>query len=269
KREMFKIMEWSDVSFFEWCDELLIEASKLRKVCKVVCRLHSYEAYTNLPNRVNWKNVDDLIFVAPHVKEITKLKLPWLEDMVKTHIIYNGVDLDRYKFKEGKGGFDLAYVGHIRYVKNPSLLLQCIKILVDADSNYRLHLACEFIDLETLLYFEHMTDQMGLRDNIVIYSWTDKIEEWLEDKNYVLSTSIRESFGYNIAEAMAMGIKPLIHNWPGAKNLYPKKYLFNTIDKFKNMVINGEYNSREYREHIEKNYSLEVQLRKIEDVILS
>ena len=46
-------MDWADVTWFEWCDKILVHASqKLRKTSRVVCRLHSYEALSNLPMQV-------------------------------------------------------------------------------------------------------------------------------------------------------------------------------------------------------------------------
>ena len=41
------------------------------------------------------------------------------------------------------------------------------------------------------------------------------------DANYLLSASIWETLGYTIAEAMALGIKPLIHDTPGAAENWP------------------------------------------------
>ena len=46
-------MDWVDVTWFEWCDQILIQANqKLRKTSKAVCRLHRGEAFTNMPEEV-------------------------------------------------------------------------------------------------------------------------------------------------------------------------------------------------------------------------
>ena len=44
-------MEWSDICWFEWCDNLIIYASKLpiAQNRKIICRLHSYEAFAGYP----------------------------------------------------------------------------------------------------------------------------------------------------------------------------------------------------------------------------
>ncbi|HAV42859.1 TPA: hypothetical protein DCX15_02440 [bacterium] len=267
-KDLYELMIWSDLSWFEWCDELAIYGSRLSKRCKVVIRLHYSEVYSNMPDQVNWENVDDLIFVAEHVREVLKKKIFDLENRVKTHIIHNGINLERFNFKERKNGHHLAYVGYLNHKKNPSLLLQCIKCLVDVDPNYKLHIAGFHEQTRYQLYFENLVRDMGIGDNVKLYGWVDKVSDWLEDKDYILSTSIGEGCPVGIMEAMARGIKPLIHNWPGARDLYPDRYIFNTISEFKNMVLNGNYNSTEYREYIEDNYSLEKQLREIDKILL-
>ncbi len=72
---------------------------------------------------------------------------------------------------------------------------------------------------------------MKLENNFILHGWINEVDKFLEDKDYTLSTSIHESFGYNIAEAMARGIKPIIHNFDGAKSLWPSELIYNTIDE--------------------------------------
>ena len=77
------MMEWSDFSWFEWCDRLVIEASRMPKVCNIVCRLHRYEAFTGMPSHVDWSNVDTLILVANHMKDALKMQIPDIEEQVE------------------------------------------------------------------------------------------------------------------------------------------------------------------------------------------
>ena len=151
---MQDLMKWSDLSWFEWCDRLVIEASRLPKVCPMICRLHSYEVFTDIPGQVDWVKIDDLIFVAPHIRDMALSKIPDLEQNVRTHIIHNGVDLDTYGFSERRQGFNIAYVGYIHHRKNPSLLLQCLRHLVDFDDRYTLHIAGEHQEMRSKLYFD-------------------------------------------------------------------------------------------------------------------
>ena len=53
--EMADLMGWGDIAWFEWCDQTLIRASRMEKTCRIVCRLHSFEAFTDWPAQVAWK----------------------------------------------------------------------------------------------------------------------------------------------------------------------------------------------------------------------
>lgn len=265
--EMQSMLRWSDISWFEWCDELVLQASRLPKVCRMLCRLHSYEAFSEKPGQVDWNNIDDLIFVASHIRDIALTRFSSLARNVQTHVIPNGLNMDKFSFSKRRKGFNIAYAGYINHKKNPSLLLQCMRYLADIDDRYILHIAGEHQELRFKLYFEHMVKAMELESHVRLYGWVDDIAGWLGDKQYIVSTSLLESFGYGIAEGMACGLKPLIHNFIGAKELYPEKYCFNSIKEFGAMVLASDYDSGEYRRYIEDRYSLTGQLSKIESLI--
>ena len=54
---------------------------------------------------------------------------------------------------------------------------------------------------------------------------------WYADKGVLLSTSMYESFGLNIGEAMAVGAFPVVHDFPGADGLWPEECLFASIEQ--------------------------------------
>lgn len=262
-------MEWADISWFEWCDELVIYGSRQRPPGskKIICRLHSYEAFTSYPPLVKWDNVDYTIFVAEHIRA-TVLKETSI-DIKKTAVIPNGVNLSKYNYKERERGFNIAFVGYINYKKGPMLLLQTIKSIVDRDNRYKLYIAGEFQDLRYIQYFRQMLDEMDLGDNVFYQGWQEDLDKWLEDKQYVLCTSVLESQGMGIMQAMSKGIKPVIHNFVGAKDIYDKKYLWNTIDEAADMILSSNYNSEEYRKFIENNYEHGDKIEKIDNLILN
>ncbi|URZ07870.1 methyltransferase domain-containing protein [Clostridium felsineum] len=264
-----KWMQWADISFFEWCDELVIYASKLKMAekKKIVCRLHRYEVFTDYPKMVNWDNVDRLIIVTEHLEKLLKIQVPDIDERVHIVTVNNGVNLSKYKFKERKKGFNIAYVGYIHARKNPVLLLQIMKVLVEKDRRYKLYVAGKFQDGLIELYWKDQINKMQLQDNVIFHGWQNDIGAFFEDKNYLLSTSIHESFGFGIAEAMARGIKPIIHNFLFADEIWDKKFMFCTLNEAVEMICEGEYNSKEYRAFIEVNYSLEDEIIKIKKVL--
>lgn len=247
-------MEWADICWFEWCDDLICYGSRketgLRK--KIICRLHSYEAFTDYPSMVKWDAVDKIIFVGKHIRDffVDASKI----DKEKTVVIPNGVDMEKYTFKDRGPGFNIAYVGYINYKKGPMLLLHTFKEIYGKDNRYKLYIAGEFQDTRDILYFSQMIRELKLESNIFFEGWQNNLNEWLEDKNYILCTSILESQNMSVMQAMAKGIKPLIHNFVGARTIYQDSLIFNTIQEAV-ILLDGKYDSQEYRRYIEKSYS--------------
>lgn len=260
-------MEWANVCWFEWCDELLIYGSKLAiaKDKKIICRLHSYEAFTNYPSQVNWSCVDRLIFVAEDIRKYVIENFKVNKEI--TVVIPNGIDMDKWSFKQRSLGFKVAYVGYINYKKGPMLLLHAAKAIYDQDNRYKFYIAGQFQDPRYSLYFKQMVQEFGLENNFFFEGWQEDIDKWLEGKNYILCTSVLESQNMSVMQAMAKGIKPIIHNFTGAKGIYEKKYLWNTISEAVCMVTNESYDSEEYRNFIANNYSLEKQFEEISRMV--
>lgn len=271
--DLLKIQEaldWADVVWFEWCDQILVEASQLLdKTAAVVCRLHSYEVFSDLPQRVNWDFVDRLVFVAPHMQRLFEQYFPRAARRVEKVVIPNGVDVSRFTFKERKPGFNLAYVGYINHKKNPSLLLQCIHRLVQEDRRYRLYVAGIHQERRFEVYWNHMIQILGMQDHVIMEGWVDDIDAWLEDKNFLISTSVHEGCPYNVLEAAACGIKPVVHHFHGAEKLFPETWLFRNVEEFVNIVQSPDYDSRAYRNWIIDHFDQTDQIDAIDRLIAS
>lgn len=177
-------MKRADIVWFEWCDELIIYGSQLElaKNKKIICRLHSYEAFTNYINQVFWHNVNKVIFVAEHIRDYVVNKISTLS-LNDTIIISNGINLDEFSYTERNPGFNIAFVGSINFKKGPMLLLHTFKLLYDYDNRYKLYLAGRFGGIRYKLYFYHMIMELGLEDNVFLEGWQDNIDDWLENKN--------------------------------------------------------------------------------------
>lgn len=267
-RQIDNGMKWADICWFEWCDNLTIYGSKLPLAHEktLICRLHSYEAFTSYPYQVRWDVIDQVIFDGKHMEEYIVKQVKSL-DKTKTVTIPNGVDLERYTYREREKGFHIAYVGFINYKKGPMLLLHAFKAIHDKDPRYKLFIAGRYQDIRYQLYFQQMIEEFGLTDSIQIDGWQSDINQYLEDKHYLISTSLLESQQMSVMEAMAKGLKPLVHNFYGAKTIYDESYVWNTIDELVEMVTEDDYSSNQYRAFIEEHYSLEKQMKTIDETV--
>ena len=263
-----KAMKWSDIIWVEWASNEAVTASYLKnKSKKLFIRLHRYEAFEHYPFLIDWKKVDKIIFVSAFMKKVLEDRSIKINGE-KSKVIYNGVDLQRFEFRPRDNGFDIGWVAHIIPQKNLHMALEIVRKLVDGDKRYKLHIAGNFPDLMYERYIKHLIKAMKLESNVILYGWVDDIAKWWDGKNYLLSTSIVESFGYNITEAMARGIKPVIHNFDGAEELYEEEFLFNNIDEAVEKIRTGSYDSAYYREYIKnKKWTLENQIDEFKSLV--
>ncbi len=266
-QDVSELMQWSDISWFEWCTELARIGTNLPKVCRTVIRLHRYEAHLNWPQLINWDSVDMLMTVGN--EWVMRAVQHWVSDInQRTSVVTvpNGVDLSSIDFKVREPGKKIAFVAKLRMVKNPMLLVQCMARLLEIDPDYKLYMAGDRHDLLLRHYLEHTTKELGISHAFVYDDFQDDILSWLEDKHFIVSTSVIESQGMGILEAMAAGLKPLVYNFPGAEGIFGESFLFNTPEEFCQKILDDSYHSHQYRQFVEQRYSLKQQLLRINEI---
>lgn len=273
-QEVFSLMQWSDVSWFEWCEPPLTYASQFPKVCKVIVRLHRYEAYTFLPQMVDWDKIDVLVFVSSYLRKLFEKRF-CISPRVKKVVVSNAVSLSELNVdvSNKQSNFKIAYIGGYRPEKNPMLALYCLERLVSLLSgDCRLFFLggqenLSGYELEIKLYLEHLVKKLILEENIV---WESPVEHremgnWLFDKSFFLSTSVVEGHPVGALEAMACGCKPLLHNFPGSDEFFPEDFLFKTIDELLEKVA-SPFEPLRYRKFVEENFSFSKQIEKVESI---
>ena len=266
--EIKSAVDWADIVWLEWANEVAIFGSNYSGILdkRVVLRLHGYESLRkDFLNKINWEVIDHVIFVAKNVMNTAMSNQPKISKIPHS-LIPNGIDLKKYRFKERKKGFKVAFLGHMNYKKNPMMAIQILKKLVDLDKGYVFYWGGDVQDERIWRYLNYILDDMNLKEHFIFDGWIEDTDEWLEDKDIFLSTSIHEGYGVAIMEAMAKGLKPVIHNFYIAKEFYPRGYIFNTIDEAVRKITDEPFRSREYRRFVEE-YSLEKQLHSIKQMI--
>jgi glycosyltransferase involved in cell wall biosynthesis len=271
-QEFHQLMHDTDIAWIEWCDQLAEQATVQPKRCPTICRLHSYEMFTPMPGKVDWNKIDKLVFVSDVVRDYTLKKFGIRPDIVET--IYNGVDVDRFVIpKNKKYNKKIAFIGYLNYKKGPELLLQTWKKIYDYDPSFEFHVAGEHQDERIHLYFNTIASKLPFK--IYMDGWIKDVSKYMEDKDYIISTSLFESFQFGLAEGMAQGCVPLVHCWTGSDLIYPKKYIFTFPEECVNIIkdfesIDNKEGEREIlRQHIVDRYSLKDQIEKTRELIES
>jgi glycosyltransferase involved in cell wall biosynthesis len=250
--ELESLSSQADVLVSAWANEVVEYWTHKFPEKKIVTYLRRYEIDTpRLMASINWDCVDKVIFVS---EQIRQRFLDVLGDTGRTELIPNAVDLDRFSYRQRKPGTKIAMVCTIKDVKNFPLAAQIVMKLPD----HRIHhigLPTDNCGINILRYLDHL----GVMDRFSFEGTIDPddVSDWLEDKDYLLSTSMMEGNPNNVIEAMAKGIKPVIHNWMGASRQFPNECIFNTVDQAVGLLTEDSYDSQRYRSWTQERYSLD------------
>lgn len=258
-----EILKYSDICFFEWAGSPLVFASYLKSAINkpIITRIHRYEVYTNTLKGINWSVVDDVIFIADHIK--TKFEKTISINKDKLRLIHNGFEIEKFTFKYHSKGYNISYVGELSYRKNIQLLMLLMKKLKNINNDYKLYLTGKFENDEYRDYIYHIIHELNINENVIFEGYVPDINEWLNDKDYIICSSTSEGHISSIQEAMLKGIKPIIYNYEGASEIYPKHYLWDELEDAVNLITEERYETMEYRKLIENNFNVVTQTDKI------
>lgn len=266
--QLTDLLDWSDVCWLEGCTDLITQVSKMPKACKNVLRVDLSEADSTWLKQVEWHNIDVLIVAgSPRVKDLILTQIPNLQSRTQLVTIPYGIDLDKFTFTHKPRGKNLACLGDLDMSRNSMFLLQCMQKLHYIDPEYKLFFAGAFESPMLRQSIEHMVQALNLVDVVFFEGRQQDMDAWLQDKQYIVSGSVTESQYMGVLEGMACGLKPVIHNFPGADDLLPPEFLFNISEEFCEQVLSDEYEPQRYREFVEANYPLKQQLIRVSDVL--
>lgn len=239
-----------DFVWLEWASPLTAAATKQISTLRskpVVCRLHGFEVFTDLPNQIDWSVVDQLIFVAEHKRERFFRLLP--NAAVDSTVIRNGVVVDRYSIPPGKKNTKkLLLLGHINYRKGLDLLMHFYQQLLRKDPEYELYIRGDWQDARYRMAIMTMVKELRLQEHVTfVEEWIDDLDAWMSDKSHILSFSLEESFHYAVGNGMAAGMKPVVHAWNESRSIWPEEFIFSGLDDFLELMLDETYEPERYR----------------------
>lgn len=238
-------------------------ASQPVKGARNVMFLRRYELFDGGLARVEWDGVDHLVCVNEWIGGVVRKIFD--QNSVKTpvSVIYNAFDDKKWTWKQRKGNSRIGMACHVHPKKNIPLAIQIMALLPE---NYELHIAGDIQDSCTAEYLNHLGKV--LKRKVYLYGHIKQLNEWWELMGYCLSTSLSEGNPNNVIEAMAKGIKPVVHRWPGAEVQFPLECLFSTAQGAADVILSDGYNSIAYKQWVDMHYSTK-NIKKVVDIALA
>jgi len=236
QKDLESFLSTNDVCFFEWAGEYLAHATSLRKKYGIVTRLHRYELY-QWASQINWEKVDKVVLVSNAKKQEIEVKHP--ETIGKTIVIPEGINLQNFEFNPQPFRKQIGILGHLSPRKRVYELVLAFFEGEFHQKGYTLHIGGgqhpKFPDY--YLALKDLVDKLGIQKSVFFHNHVTDPKKWFKTIDVLISNSYSEGLQVSPMEAMASGIFCLSHNWDGANELLPEKYLFNESSKLIEKVL--------------------------------
>ncbi|MFP4052710.1 MAG: tetratricopeptide repeat protein [Phycisphaerae bacterium] len=258
-----RLLQWSDVAWFESCDSMLTVASRNPGLARVVCHLKMYKASNPWIDETQWENVDLLIVPDPTIGEAICARVEGLAEKTRIVTVPNGLNMEHLPERPGRRpGSRVACLGYDNYRMSPEMLDVFLDAM-DRDPRLGLNLAAETSeDMPEHSLRRELGEKCKGRDVGIEGLLSDPIL-WLENKQFVLATNRFAERTPLVAECMALGIKPLVFVPEGdTPGILAEQFGFHTTDELLQR-LNEPWEPARYRRLVEEEYSMEAQLGRI------
>ncbi len=265
---MTDLLRRSDIAWIDGGGATAVQASRLGGHTRLIVSLRRADVRDRWARDVQWEKVAILVEIGSSaVEEMLLQQVPDLRNRTRLVIVPNGVNLDRYVLRRRTRGKNLVCSGCLTMEANPAFLLQCLQKLHYLDPGYRLFFSGAFESPALEQYVRYMVGALGLAEVVSFEPWPGDLNGWLSDKHFIVASGIGEGQVEALLTGMACGLKPVVHNFPGADRLFPPAYLFNIAEQFCEQVLSGAYEPERYRRFVEERYPLAEPLRRVNGIL--
>ncbi|QQD85673.1 glycosyltransferase family 4 protein [Jeotgalicoccus sp. ATCC 8456] len=245
-KDSYEYLEWADIIFCEWgLGNTIFYSQNKKENQKLIVRLHRQELETTYLTQAKIDQIDSFIAVSPYIyEEFSRVfQLP----REKMHLIYNNVDLDKFKNLNLSGReYNLGMVGYLPKLKRMDLALDIFENLYEQDNRYHLHFKGKRPEeLRWLMrideereYYEAQFKRINKakwKDNVIFESYGDVVE-FYNQMEFILSISDVESFHLAAAEGIATGAIPIITNWEGSESIYSADFIIEDLTEVEGYI---------------------------------
>ncbi len=247
-----------EVVFFEWASELLVKATQIPKMTKIVTRLHRYELY-HWANQVDWSKVDQIILVSEAKRREFNSRFAGFDEKIR--VIPEAVNPNKFLYEPNKFNKNIGILGNLTPRKRVYELILAFAELEFPQKGYHLHVGggahLRFMD-----YYEAVINlplRLGIENSVTFYGHIQNSSEFFQKIDIFISNSYSEGLQVSPMEAVVSGCYCFAHHWPGADELLPPENLYFTDEELGNKILKFESLSDSEKQQKQK---------KIRDMIL-
>jgi len=243
------------------------------KGLRVVAEAVDIDIYANHLGGIKWDEqfVDALIFMAHHTKALA-LKRWKPPEYLPMHIVPGGVDLDTWTYQENPSrGYNIAWIGRLWIAKGVFHAMQIFHQLIKADPEHPWKLFIRGEKYHPNWYESHVRAYMEANPELmerveIIPRRIEDLNGWLEDKSFILTTSMKEAFSYTTCECAAKGLKPIVGMTNGMDQVWPSSWIFQTHDEAVQMFLSSHYDPSTYRAYVGDMYPLSKRCKMLDEI---
>jgi glycosyltransferase involved in cell wall biosynthesis len=215
-------LESVDIVHMHWNKDLplasLAKRLSKRKPRLIVSRhMKMTRSKQDFYHRLLYKEMDLMLNVTRTLSLVAAKNLP-PEDASKSDYLYLGVKAPdlflgqeeilqrRRKLGITDGNFVVGVFGRIEEYKAQHLLIQAAARLKERGNNICLLIVGHAMDDKYLRSLHSMAEELHILDNVLFHDFVEKPQEWMQLCDCVTLTTIEETFGLVLVEAMRAGI---------------------------------------------------------------
>jgi len=268
-------MEWCDVAIFEWFEGMMELALKdgWGKKKPIYARAMDIEIWANNANGADISDLTGLMYTSKAYFEVLKERhdLSKYPNLKLAHMPLS-IDMNEWTYAPRSKGYNVAILGHFWGSKGEVLVPQFAREIIDKTGNkdWKFYLQGNWRHDVWEWYFrytQHIIKELGLENNVFLNEErVSSVDQWLDDKNYLVTFSMKDAFSIPVAEALAKGIKALPHNFQGAKDIWGP-YVWSSFSELMTKMIDEDYSSEQNRAYVQERYSNEVMMPKLAQFI--
>lgn len=243
---------------------------------RVVSSFHgfSFAQASLVARRYVMRGSDVLVFVSKYVQEYY-LQRNRFCDVAKCHVVYNGVDVDKFEKKypnpdfmelnklDALGKIKLAMVGNFVSARSQIVICRSIKLLKEqGESNLDFYFVGKRVEKEANRYDEcvRYCEENDLMDIVHFVGSRGDIPAILQHVDGFVYSTEHDTFGIAVIEALLSGLPVIANDWDVMKEISQDGKLFTLFEteseedcceKMRSLMENIDVNNRDVKNHID------------------